>query len=206
MQNLEHIALDDCSSLTNMSSSDVSPESNDRKSVSKYKIYKSSHGLADASTQTDEYVKVKKPQKTRTRNLSNDICDVQSDPSTSSCSCLSAGKTETLESLIRADVIKPNSLEKLEEKELEDEVLTNRKLKASNMLLQLFSCGSISSQDNVDYLSESKRFTSRKLEEKEYFSGSLVETKSAKKENISSLKRSSSYTANRLICLILPIK
>ncbi|GAV73449.1 DUF966 domain-containing protein [Cephalotus follicularis] len=224
-------------------------------SLTEYKIYKSD-GLADASTQTEENVSRPKTRKTCTRGVSTDdrplerecndeyqnqapcmkeinseICrdSVSPPPSTSSASS-TGGKTETLESLIRADAGKINNFNSfriLEEEEIR--VPTNARLKATNVLMQLISCGSISVKDHsfgfiptyrprfshskfaspffstpimlgeLDCLSENPRLMGLRLEDKEYFSGSLIETKMLKEEGdgLASLKRSSSYNADR---------
>ncbi|GJS87983.1 protein upstream of flc [Tanacetum coccineum] len=234
------ITQDESSSTT--SSSGVSPQSKSGKlvmldschSLTKYKIYKSTNRLADASTQTEERVKEKGARKTCRRSFSIDSGTVESitndSPPSSSGTCSSASKTDTLESLMKADGGKLNISESLVEEVKEDEedkVPSNTKLSAANMLLQLFSCGSISAEDEyfgrpsscssrslgsrfpsrllsssvrfgeLDCLPERTSFMGIKLEDKQYFSGSLVETKSVKEEGISSLKRSSSYNANR---------
>lgn len=223
-------------------------------SLTEYKVYKGD-GLADASTQTDqENVSRPKARETCTRGVSTDegsiepecnenfqnqvscvkenseICrdSVSPPPSTSSASS-SGGKTETLESLIRADASKINSFRILEEEELR--MHANPRLKATNMLMQLISCGSISVKDHsfglvpayrprfshskfpsplfsssimlgeLDCLAENPRLMGLRLEDKEYFSGSLIETKMLKQEADghlhAALKRSSSYNADR---------
>lgn len=235
-----------------------SPDSRDAKNstswcLAEYKVYKS-EGLADASTQTDETVN-NKPVETLSRGVSTDdaaslsssesesseepSCEgkeeiesaetprnsVSPPPVSNSASSLTS-KTDTLESLIRADVSKMNSF-----RILEQEDVRMPRLRASNMLMQLISCGSISVKDNkfglvpsykpkfghskfpspffssssfmmgdVDRLSETPSLVSLRLDEKEYFSGSLVETKLQKKDAAdgnASLKRSSSYNGDR---------
>ncbi|XP_065868109.1 protein SOSEKI 3 [Euphorbia lathyris] len=241
-------------------SSGVSPESRDGKnsawngslSLTEYKVYKSDR-LADASTQTEENASRPKTRVTCTRGVSTDDGSSEhesgdnyqnhvprvkenseisensvSPPPSSSSASSSGGKTETLESLIRADVSKINSFRILEEEEIR--IPSHARLKASNMLMQLISCGSISVKDHsfgviptykprfshtkfgspffstslmlgeLDCLADNPRFMGLRLEDKEYFSGSLVETKMAKEEGdgISTLKRSSSYNADRI--------
>ncbi|XVE79823.1 hypothetical protein DITRI_Ditri14bG0087300 [Diplodiscus trichospermus] len=156
----------------------------------------------------------------------SEICrNAVSPPSTSSASS-SGGKAETLESLIRADASKINSFRILEEEEIR--MPTNARLKTTSMLMQLISCGSISVKDNsfglvptyrprfshskfstplfstsimlgeLDCLPENPRLLGLRLEDKEYFSGSLIETKMLKEEDgHTTLKRSSSYNADR---------
>ncbi|CAH1441667.1 unnamed protein product [Lactuca virosa] len=192
---LQNSKQDDCSSST------------------KYKIYKS-HDITDASTQTDEFVKVQKPQEIFTRSIESLINDsplkhIQTHSSPPSSSCSSAGKADTLESLIRADVNKLYSSVKLEE-EQQSQIPVNTKLRASNKLLQLISCGTLSSED--DNFCRISSFRSRSLDSK-YRSGLLsssvmlgeLECSSEnkdylllKKEAMGCLKRSSSYAANRI--------
>ncbi|KAK1435120.1 hypothetical protein QVD17_00880 [Tagetes erecta] len=227
------------------SSSGVSPESRGGKSstsngclsLTEYKIYKND-GLADASTQTEENVKANKARETCTRGVSTDDIalnslspcskddsEIQIDPSppSSSSTSSSLGKTETLESLIKADASKYISSRRLEEGQMP----ISSKLRTTDMLMQLISCGSISVKDHsfglipsykprfsdskfpsplfstsvmlgeLDCLPDNPRFTSMRLEDKEYFSGSLVETKLPKEEGIATLKRSSSFNADR---------
>ncbi|KAK9279861.1 hypothetical protein L1049_013543 [Liquidambar formosana] len=239
-------------------SSGVSPESQVGKncswggslSLTEYKVYKSD-GSADASTQTDENVSRPKTRETCTRGVSTDdgsiepecpelyqnqiprvkenseICRETVSPPPSSSTSSSGGKTETLESLIRADASKINSFRILEEEDIR--MPPNAKLKATNVLMQLISCGSISVKDHsfgviptyrprfshskfpsplfstsimlgeLDCLSENPRLMGLRLEDKEYFSGSLIETKMLKEEGdgFTALKRSSSYNADR---------
>ncbi|PKA52787.1 hypothetical protein AXF42_Ash001768 [Apostasia shenzhenica] len=213
-------------------------------------------GAADASTQTDDGERKGRSRRnnTCTRGVSTDECSVYfecelshknksivpkegsklsredlSPLTTSSSSSSFAGKMETLESLIRADTSKMNSFRILEEEEIL--VPTGPRFKATNMLMQLITCGSITVKDHhsfglvptykprfshikfpspifsnsmmfgeLDYLSENPRFIGLRMEDKEYFSGSLIETKKHKedvKEGLPSLKRSSSYNAER---------
>ncbi|KAL8245461.1 hypothetical protein R6Q59_011719 [Mikania micrantha] len=226
-------------------SSGVSPESRGGKSttsdgclgLAEYKIYKA-HGFADASTQTEENIKVNKARETWTRGVSTDDVasealdlsfkdnsEIQIDPSPPSSlgTRTSVGKTDTLESLIIADASKYYSFRRLEESHMP----VNSKLRATDMLMQLISCGSISVKDHsfglipsykprfsdskfpsplfstsvmlgdLDRYPDNSRFTSMRLEDKEYFSSSLVETELLKEEGITTLKRSSSYNSDR---------
>lgn len=240
-------------------SSGVSPESTVGKnsswagslSLTEYKIYKSD-GIADASTQTEENVGRPKARDTCTRGVSTDDGSLEHDcrenyqnrnphgkenseirsdsvspPPSSSSASSSGGKTETLESLIRADASKINSFRILEEEELR--MPTNSRLKATNVLMQLISCGSISVKDHsfgliptykprfshskfpsplfstsimlgeLDCLTEHPKLMGLRLEDKEYFSGSLIETKVLKEDGHTVLKRSSSYNADRSV-------
>ncbi|XP_020230985.1 protein UPSTREAM OF FLC [Cajanus cajan] len=248
---------DELSPRQQTGSSDVSPESRagniDSLSLplAEYKIYKSD-GLADASTQTEENVSKPITQKTCTRGVSteddgslepecHEICQTQvpqgkdnpelcrvvvSPPPSTSSPASSGGKTETLESLIRADVSKMNSFRILEEERIR--MQTSARLKASNLLMQLISCGSISVKNHsvglipsykdrfchskfpsplfstsvmlgeFDCLSEKTKVMGLKLEDKEYYSGSMVESKVLMEEgghNV--LKRSSSCNSER---------
>ncbi|CAN4120394.1 unnamed protein product [Withania somnifera] len=236
-------------------SSAVSPQSssagkssswNGSLSLAEYKIYKND-GLADASTQTDENASKATHPETCTKGVStddgtiepenNEIHEVQvrqrnesaqisretvsSAPPSSSASS-SGGRTDTLESLIRADINKLNSFRIIEGEEFR---VPKTKLKPSNVLMQLISCGSISVKDHsfgliptyrprfshskfpsplfstslslgdLDCLAENHRFMGLRLEDKEYFSGSLLETHMPKEPTL--LKRSSSYNADR---------
>ncbi|GFS36980.1 similar to UPSTREAM OF FLC protein [Actinidia rufa] len=221
-------------------------------SLTEYKVYKGD-GLADASTQTEEAVSTtNKALETCTRGVStddgslepgsNESCQnrvpclnetsdisrnsISPPPSLSSASS-SGGKTATLECLIRADAHKFNSFRILEEEEFR--MPPSSKLKASNMLMQLISCGSISVKDHnfglipnyrpsfpyskfpsplfstslmlgeLDCLTENPRLMGLRLEDQEYFSGSLVETSMLKDEGdgFTALKRSSSCNADR---------
>ncbi|CAA2956345.1 Hypothetical predicted protein [Olea europaea subsp. europaea] len=218
-------------------------------SLTDYKVYQS-NGLTDASTQTDENAGTAvKTQETCMRGVSTDdgslelernepcqnqvprvkesseICrDLVSPPPSTSSASSASGRTDTLESLIRADASKLNSFRIVEEEEFRSP--SNTKFKASNMLMQLISCGSIAVKDHsfgviptykpsfshskfpsplfstsvmlgeLDCLSENPRLMGLKLEDKEYFSGSLVET-CVPKEGVTTLKRSSSYNVNR---------
>lgn len=236
-------------------SSAVSPQSssagkssswNGSLSLAEYKIYKN-EGLADASTQTDENASKATHPETCTRGVSTDdgsiepenneihevqvqqtnesaqICRETVSPAPSSSSASSSGgRTDTLESLIRADINKLNSFRIIEGEEFR---VPKTKLKPSNVLMQLISCGSISVKDHsfgliptyrprfshskfpsplfstslslgdLDCLAENPRFMGLRLEDKEYFSGSLLETNMPKEPTL--LKRSSSYNADR---------
>lgn len=220
-------------------------------SLTEYKICKSD-GATDASTQTEENVSKPKARETCTRGVSTDdgsleaerneiyqnqvpcmkenseICRESISPLSTSSASSSGGKTETLDSLIRADACKINSFRILEEEEVRMAPAT--KLKATNMLMQLISCGSISVKDHsfgliptyrprfshskfpsplfstsimlgeLDCFAENPRMMGLKVEDKEYFSGSLIETKMLKEgDGFTGLKRSSSYNADRLV-------
>ncbi|KAI4386085.1 hypothetical protein MLD38_004050 [Melastoma candidum] len=233
----------------------VSPDSRAEKgspwngslSLAEYKVNKND-GSADASTQTEENVSRGKTRETCTRGVCtedisaeqdqnevqpnrpsrakeiSEICsDAMSPPPASSSTSSLGGKMETLESLIKADATKFRIYETEH-----IHVPANSRVKVTNMLLQLISCGSISVKDHsfgfipaynprfsnsrlsspwlttsvlgdLDRLSENPRMVGLRLEDKAYFSGSLIETKylGEDREGLSSLKRSSSYNADR---------
>nr|QEG03077.1 upstream of FLC1 protein isoform X8 [Cymbidium ensifolium] len=226
-------------------------------SLAEYKLCNQSNA-ADASTQTDDGGRRRTHvgrKNTCTRGVSTDdvsmnfqqeqnrsnramgskdgseLCrDDISRPPTSSSASSSGRKMETLESLIRADASKINSFRILEEEEIL--IPTGPRLKATNVLMQLITCGSISVKDHhsfglvptykpkfshmkfpsptlansvtlgeLDYLSENPNFIGLRMEDKEYFSGSLLETKKHKEDiregGLPTLKRSSSFNADR---------
>lgn len=226
------------------------PRSSDSGSsgLSEFRVYKPGVA-ADASTQTDDNGREKtreKAQSACTRGVSTDdnsplefdteeerrvpapVNEI-SPPQTSSNVSSSDGKMETLESLIRADARKANSFRVLEEEEVF--MPTGPKLRATNVLMQLITCGSLSVKDHhsfglvptykprfshmkfpspmlagsmmlgeLDCLSDNPRLMGLRMEDKEYFSGSLIETKIHKEEigeGVATLKRSSSYNADR---------
>ncbi|KFK27515.1 hypothetical protein AALP_AA8G393300 [Arabis alpina] len=199
--------------------------------LSEYKVYKptessaeSTHKLAaDASTQTDDRRRRRKPAKeeieveeeveTPASELSRD--EISPPPSDSS--------PETLENLIKADgrlILRPNETSNEHHRTVES--LSSGRMRASAVLMQLISCGTMSFKecgpvllkdqglsltgsrectvrggavDDERVEKELKSFGRVKLEDKEYFSGSLIETK--KEELVPALKRSSSYNADR---------
>ncbi|KAK1260853.1 hypothetical protein QJS04_geneDACA002217 [Acorus gramineus] len=225
-------------------------------SLAEYKLRRP-NGTTDASTQTENKPKTEpRPfRETCTRGISTDevsldpdrsrvpipkrspdtivVDDEISPPPTSSSGASSlGGKTETLESLIRTDANKRNRFRTLEEEELLCPGEGSVKMKATNVILQLITCGSLSMKDNhsfgpipaykprffhvkfpspmmfssgsarlgeLDCLSEKPRLMGLRMEDKEYFSGSLIETKKYRDEGevFSTLKRSSSYNADR---------
>ncbi|KAK3005325.1 hypothetical protein RJ639_015657 [Escallonia herrerae] len=187
-----------------------------------YKVYKSdssgesvTRAAADASTQTDdkrrcrrailEIEEEKEEKCNQSMELSRD--EISPPPSDSS--------PETLESLLKADgkavIVRPG--------EVNGDHPSGR-TKTSSVLMQLINCGSISFRDCgpgygknhpglsliTQYRSKLPRGAegrrsrvgssgaSKLVEDKEYFSGSLIETK---KDEFPALKRSSSYNADR---------
>lgn len=218
-------------------------------SLTEYKVCNGGQA-ADASTQTEESARRTEAQETFTRGVSTDDGSLELgtyenhqnqvpqmkenseffrneiSPPPSSSSTSSGGKTETLESLIRAEASKINSFRILKEEDIR--IPSNLRFKPANMLMQLISCGSISVKDHsfgliptykprfsyskspsplicssmtlgeLDCLSEKPKLMDLRLEDKEYFSGSLIETKAPKGgDGFTTLKRSSAYNADR---------
>lgn len=223
-------------------------------SPAEFRVYKPA-GCMDAATQTDDLGRRsgRRAPETRKKSLSTDhdavvreiteyrqihprrSADLQgvSRELLSQCTTplsitSTRGESKSLESLIRADNL-TNSFRILEEEDIV--VPTCPKLKPTNVLMQLITCGSLSVKDHenagiiqaykprfpnlkftsplisrtmmmgeLDYLSENPRLMGMRLDEKEYFSGSLIETKLQRDvpaERYSALKRSSSYNAER---------
>ncbi|XP_073143786.1 protein SOSEKI 4-like [Henckelia pumila] len=187
----------------------------DFNNLHEYSVYKaetsSSTASADASTQTEDKRRRRRPQG-EIVEVKNEGDEIEISPPTSDSS------PETLETLMKADkrlmLLRP-------ETESEDPTANNHRAKdnkPSSVLMQLISCGSISFKDcgtgqGLGLISQYKMRLPRvggtvgrgrvKLEEKEYFSGSIVETK---KEEFPSLKRSTSYGAERSSHLEIPEK
>ncbi|ESR37990.1 hypothetical protein CICLE_v10029908mg, partial [Citrus x clementina] len=220
--------------------------------LNEYKVYKAEPNsesfrrlAADASTQTDDKRRRRRPvkvdeegeqeQKSQSQSQSQEMYanqttelsreEISPPPSDSS--------PETLESLMKADGRLILCDTSSNNKNNNDDSLSNRtadnnpsgRMKASTVLMQLISCGSISFKDcgagNVKdqgfslighYKArlprgqgdkkeavadgEIRNFPRVRLEDKEYFSGSLIET-NRKEEVPSTLKRSNSYNAER---------
>lgn len=209
--------------------------------LNEYKVYKTEsvgeaagRVAADASTQTDEkrhrrrvireehgdedHEEKSQSQHEACNGQSTELSrdDISPPPSDSS--------PETLESLMKADgrlVLHANGAASEEIQNPTPEFVPGGKMKASSVLMQLLSCGSISFRDCGSTAVRDQRFSligqyrSRlprgarnqvvaekaisnfsgvKLEDKEYFSGSLIEIK---KEVLPALKRSCSYNADR---------
>ncbi|KAF9665489.1 hypothetical protein SADUNF_Sadunf16G0128000 [Salix dunnii] len=205
--------------------------------LNEYKVYKaespseSSRKLAaDASTQTDDSRRRRRQAKPVNEELheeikgsqepevnGEEIIEISPPPSDSS--------PETLESLMKADgrvILGANG--EGSGLNLNQTVGNCGRMKASSVLMQLISCGSISFRDcgatavkeqglsliTAQYKGrlprgggysegaprESSNISRVKLEEKEYFSGSLIETKKQEVHALN-LKRSNSYNADR---------
>ncbi|CAI9770543.1 unnamed protein product [Fraxinus pennsylvanica] len=179
---------------------------------SAYKAESSVRAVVDGSTQTDDNRRRRRSMREAeekskgqepSQNQSREEIEISPPPSDSS--------PETLETLMKADgrvILRPETVN-------EDPAVNNQKarISSSSVLMQLISCGSSSFKDcgpthRLNLISQYKMRLPRglepngltggmgrvKLQDKEYFSGSLVETK---KEEFPALKRSSSYNADR---------
>ncbi|CAL9207456.1 unnamed protein product [Musa hybrid cultivar] len=197
--------------------------------INEYKVYKTAvpaqtGGLmaADASTQTDDRRIRRRAASTRDAGGRAEITELDSDeisppPSSSS--------PETLETLIKAD---GRAAVGTEDHDRTVGRYASGRMRASAVLMHLLSCGSINVKDQqglslspptqpasqckeraaprggsdleADGLMPSNGFAGIRLEDKEYFSGSLIETKkkaSDGRAELLALKRSSSYNACR---------
>ncbi|KAI4368822.1 hypothetical protein MLD38_017337 [Melastoma candidum] len=224
--------------------------------LGEYKVYKTEtsselnpKAAADAATQTDDKRRRRRPA-SKTREIEDEIHELQEKECggpeqqnpPSQTTELNAGEIspppsdsspETLETLMKAD--KRLMLRPVKEEGEENSTSTmstsvhSGRMKASSVLMQLLSCGSLSFKDcGATYIKDqgtslvslhkekaaeiqgtprsrggrrkgqisgdASSLKGMKLEEKEYFSGSLIETK---KEEIPCLKRSNSYNADR---------
>lgn len=213
-------------------------------------------GAQDASTQIECTVGRRNGLSTRTAGVSTDdsplgichngrqseqlMCEkeepeiVKSEISPSS-TLSSSGKTNTLESLIRDEVSLRNNYRNVEAEEVS--LPTVSKFKATEMLMHLITCGSISVKDNygigfvpdykprladtkltppmlstsmvlgeINFLPEGQRTIVPRLNKKQHFSGSVVETnkfKEGRLEGVPKLKRSSSFNEDRYITDLL---
>ena len=209
--------------------------------LQEYKVYKAESigdsagkAAADASTQTDDKRRrrrlvIKEDEKdepeleekgqremyeSQSTELSRD--EISPPPSDSS--------PETLESLMKADgrlILTANGANEEGGPSRTSENCRGGRVKASSVLMQLLSCGSVSFKDcgptlvkdhgmslighykarlprgagnPVGTPTERSNYSGVKLEDKEYFSGSLVETRKAE---VPALQRSTSYNADR---------
>ncbi|XVF82407.1 hypothetical protein PTKIN_Ptkin16aG0044900 [Pterospermum kingtungense] len=185
--------------------------------LNEYKVYKAKSSsesnrrlAADASTQLE-------------RNQTTELSREEISPPPSDLS------PKTFETLMKAEAqlrLRNGDGNKVNSNQTAQSCLSGR-MKASSILMQLISCGSISFKDCGTYserdqgfslvghyksrvprgaakcsqvgketgtVKEIRSFSRVKLENKEYFSGSLIETK---KEDVLALKRSSFYNADR---------
>ncbi|CAA3029789.1 Hypothetical predicted protein [Olea europaea subsp. europaea] len=175
-----------------------------------YRAESSGSASADASTQTDDKRRrnhSRRPLGEAEAKQYHEIVEEKSEIEISPPS--SNSSTETLGTLMKADgrlILQPETVN-------DSQTDNSQRSKTSSILMQLISCGSVSFNDcgpgqglNLIALYKQRLPRSKgsgkltagtgreKLEGKEYFSGSLVETK---KEEFLTLKRSSSYNADR---------
>ncbi|CAN6471287.1 unnamed protein product [Victoria cruziana] len=219
------------SSSSNERSGDSGPLSG-RKTIDKreYKVYKAeppaefSTKAADASTQTDDQQRRGRREHAAATSVELNVEEVSPPPSTSSPSSGTDGKDqpETLEAMMKDDS-RLGSFRTVDgsPEELSVRMVNHARVRASAVLMQLISCGSVlvnrprhqprdqkatgspagTGAGDLDCcLGENPRLAARvRLEEKEYFSGSLVETQRGQgvTEEIPRLQRSSSYNADR---------
>lgn len=176
----------------------------DPNEYSVYKAEPSCRSAADASTQTDDGRRRRRrppeivEEKSR-KEAQRDEIEISPPPSDSS--------PETLETLLKADgrsILHPETVNKESTSNCNSQQI--QRATKSSVLMQLISCGSLSFRDcgAGQVISQYRMRVPRggggggggrvKFEEKEYFSGSIVETK---KEEIPRLKRCSSYNADR---------
>ncbi|VVB11609.1 unnamed protein product [Arabis nemorensis] len=190
-----------------------------------YKVYRVSESTAestrelaaDASTQTDDLRRKKKPTTEKEEKPPvNEITELSREEMISPPPQDSDSSPETLETLMNSDgrlILIPED----QESNRTVESLSSGKMRASAVLMHLISCGAMSfkkcgptimngrSECTVrrgtgNYRleraeKELRSFGRVKLEEKEYFSGSLIDE--SKKERVPALKRSSSYNTRR---------
>lgn len=180
----------------------------DPNEYSVYKAEPSCRSAADASTQTDDGKRRRRrgapeivEEKISCRKeAQREEIEISPPPSDSS--------PETLETLLKADgrsiLLHPETVNKESTSSCNSQQIQRAATKSS-VLMQLISCGSLSFKDcgAGQVISQYRMRVPRgggggggrvKLEEKEYFSGSIVETK---KDEIPRLKRCSSYNADR---------
>ncbi|XP_022756596.1 protein UPSTREAM OF FLC-like [Durio zibethinus] len=212
--------------------------------IQEYKVYKAESNsestgrlAADASTQTNDIKRRrKKPvaEEAEIEELQSQSQELEQNQTTELSSeeiwpPPTDSSPETLESLLKADgrLRLCNGGSKEDNLSRTAESCPSGRMKASSVLMQLISCGSISFKDcrpssdrdqgfslighyksrlprgagNCSHVGKESRiekeigsFSRVKLEDKKYFSGSLIETK---KEEVPALKRSCSYNADR---------
>ncbi|CAI9778780.1 unnamed protein product [Fraxinus pennsylvanica] len=176
-----------------------------------YRAESSGSASADASTQTDDkgrrHHHARRPLREAEEKQHHDIVEENSEIEISPPA--SNSSSETLETLMKADgrlILQPETVN-------EGQTAKNQRSKTTSILMQLISCGSLPFKDcgpgqGLNIISQYKFRLPRsrgsgeltagtgraKLEGKEYFSGSIVETK---KEEFLALKRSSSFNADR---------
>ncbi|CAM8913176.1 unnamed protein product [Rhodiola kirilowii] len=182
----------------------------------------SSSVAADASTRTDD-------KKLCGRLVAeNEQCDnqiVELDGSPPPMDSNSSSSPETLEALMKSD----KRLTSVSTNTSDQDASQSGRLKASSVLMQLITCGSFSFRDcgatavkdhGMRLISEYREddqvkrkmeglvenqssFERVSLEDKEYFSGSVIENQ--RKEEFLTLNRSSSYNADRVSTTLLEL-
>ncbi|KAG6417583.1 hypothetical protein SASPL_119767 [Salvia splendens] len=167
-----------------------------------YSVYKaepSFRSAADASTQTDDVRRRRRrPPPEEKRKEARDEISISPPASDSS--------PETLETLLKADgrsiVVQAETTPNSKGQQIQRAATTK-----SSVLMQLITCGSLSFKDcgAGQVISQYRMRVARggdggrpKLEEKDYFSGSIVETKKEEEEPLPTLKRCNSYNAGRV--------
>ncbi|CAO2197008.1 unnamed protein product [Urochloa humidicola] len=187
-----------------------------RNKIAEYVVYKGEERAADAATQTEDggagRGRAAHPRRAHDKAAApaaqEELSRAETSPPTASTS------PETLEALIRADgrVV----------------AAVSGRARAPSVLMQLISCGSVSVRDaraspvmpraHHHYrarpprppvaASEASSFRAKIVEDKEYFSGSIIETARRSTgddaaQDVPVLRRSSSYNADRVIKLEL---
>ncbi|KAG8054807.1 hypothetical protein GUJ93_ZPchr0001g32788 [Zizania palustris] len=178
--------------------------------VGEYRVYKAEDpaaAAADAATQTDDGYRGGRSRgghQRRARAAQEELSREETSPPTASTS------PETLEALIKTDI------------HVVPVVTTAGRTRASSVLMQLISCGSVSVKSALasPVMPQAAHYRPRPprppppasteipsyrqkivVEEKEYFSGSLIETKRSPPADTSQhlpvIRRSSSYNADR---------
>ncbi|KAH7542510.1 hypothetical protein FEM48_Zijuj02G0081600 [Ziziphus jujuba var. spinosa] len=208
--------------------------------LQEYKVYKTESvgdsagkAAADASTQTDDKRRRRRALREEKEERQQEVQEERVQSTELSGDEISPppldSSPETIESLLKADgrlVLRAADGGNEAGANRTAEICTSGgRMKASSVLMQLLSCGTISFKDcgatyvkdqGLSLIGQSKARLARgdgagnqegalaenlslqrvKLEDKEYFSGSLIETK---KEEVPALKRSSSYNADSLL-------
>lgn len=206
--------------------------------LQEYKVYKTESvgdsagkAAADASTQTDDKRRRRRALREEKEERQQEVQEERVQSTELSGDEISPppldSSPETIESLLKADgrlVLRaPDGGNEAGANRTAEICTSGGRMKASSVLMQLLSCGTISFKDcgatyvkdqGLSLIGQSKARLARgdgagnqegalaenlslqrvKLEDKEYFSGSLIETK---KEEVPALKRSSSYNADR---------
>ncbi|KAJ0020936.1 hypothetical protein Pint_32053 [Pistacia integerrima] len=193
-------------------SSGVSPESTIGKnsswggslSLTEYKVYKTD-GSADASTQTEGNVNKPKTRETCTRGVSTDDRSIESACNgnyQNQAPCVKEN-SEICGHSVSVSVSPPPS--SCSASSSVSGFLKGRNPNANQRKTQGYkyvdAIDLLRVDIELDCLSENPRLMGLRLEDKEYFSGSLIETKMIKEEGDerNALKRSSSYNADRFL-------